>query len=91
MNATPPDLDLREKNARIDRAQAEIEKLVAEQRKLAAEQTRLNLELTRLHAAAVKRERLLASWLPIAVVIGAIGGTIAGIATVVQIVGAIPG
>jgi hypothetical protein len=85
--ANPPDLDLREQIARIDRAIAESEKFTAEQRKLRAEDMKLAAEQHKLMREAEKyraeemklwRDWRLAPWIIIASLVASlIGGIVA--------------
>ena len=72
--SNPPDLDLREQIARIDRTQAELSKLLAEQPKLVAETAKLTAETLKL-----ERDRRVSTLL-------AITGLIGGILAIIQFV-----
>ena len=81
-------LDLDEQIARIRRAQVESDKFAAEQKKLMAEQEKLFAEERKLFAEALKlqRDRLLSPWLVIVATIGGLGGLIAGVAAIFNLV-----
>jgi len=66
-------LDIQDIVARIARAPAETDKVAAEQRKLTAEADKLS------------RDRGLASWLPAFVILGSVGGLVAGVATLLRL------
>jgi hypothetical protein len=87
--------DIEEQRVRIRRAIEESEKFSAEQRKLtieqeklAAEQRKLYAEESKLLAEALKlqRDRLLSPWFMIIAIFGGIGGTIAGITAIINLV-----
>jgi len=69
--------DIEEQRVRIRRAIEESEKFSAEQRKLSAEERKLVAEALKL-----ERDRLLSPWLVIVAVVGGVGGLVAGLAAV---------
>lgn len=79
------ELNLREQVTRIDRSIEETRKFTAEQHKLQAEQQKLLAEQQKLLAETMKfhRER----WLVVVALLGAVGGVIAGAATVLRFFG----
>ncbi len=83
--------DIEEQRARIRRALEESEKFSAEQRKLMAEEQKLSGEERKLYAEERKmfaealklqRDRLLSPWLAIVAVVGGVGGLVAGLTAV---------
>jgi len=80
-------LDIDEQIARIRRAQTESDKFAEEQRKLTAESQKFAAEQQKLFAEALKlqRDRLLSPWLVIVAVFGGLGGMVAGIATILNL------
>lgn len=72
------DLDVREQIARIDRAMEETHKFTAETHKLTEE------------ALKLRRDRWLAPLLVVVALIGGIGGTIAGITSILRLLGKAP-
>ena len=96
-------IDIRVELARIDRERVETQKFVAEQQKLmaeaaklAAEERKLGGETAKMWAEAFKldheanklqRDRFLSPWLAGAVIVGAVGGFIAGIQALLRLFG----
>lgn len=74
--------NFREILARIDRQREEALKFAAEQRKLIAEEQKLRAEAEKL-----SRDRGLAPWTLVFVMLGALGGVSAGLATLVRLTG----
>jgi len=66
--------------ARIDRQQAETKKLLAESDKFAVEQRKLAAETEKL-----ARDRGLAPWTLAFVILGSLGGLVAGVATLLRL------
>jgi len=93
------DHELREQIARIDRAQAETHKFSTETQKLAEETLKLNAEQHKFgaeqqkyyeEALKLRRDRGLAPWLAVIAISGGIGGVIAGVTSILHLLGKIP-
>lgn len=82
-------LALEQEVARLRHLREEADKFNAEQRRLTAEQNKLAAEQLKLTYEALKldRDRFWSPWLAVAAICGGIGGTIAGLGTILRFAG----